>query len=201
MQQATDTEILTLLGKDLEKGGQLLFTRYYKPLVVFADSYIADSDTAEDLVQDVFYHFVKNETWHKIESRALSTYLFRSVRNACINHLTQQKIVVSETELLRFDAIEEIATTVDNELIDKLMDALESLPERAGLVVKKVVLESKKYKEVAEELSISVNTVKSLLSAGLGRLREQFPKEFLVLLLLAGGYLPAFSASPRTGRS
>ncbi|MDE7073640.1 MAG: sigma-70 family RNA polymerase sigma factor [Odoribacter sp.] len=199
MQQATDTEILALLGKDLDRGGRLLFNRYYKPLVVFADSYITDPDTAEDLVQDVFYHFVKNETWNKIEPRVLSTYLFRSVRNACINHLEQQKIVIPENELLRFDAIEEVAPTVDSELIDKLMDALDHLPERAGLVVRKVVLESKKYKEVAEELSISVNTVKSLLSAGLGRLREQFPKEFLVLLLLAGGYLPAFSAPSRTG--
>ncbi len=200
MQQTSDTEILAFLGKDLDRGGRLLFDRYYKPLVIFADSHLTDPDTAEEVVQDVFYKFVRNKTWNKIEPRVLSTYLFRSVRNACINHLEQQKIVIPENELLRFDAIEEVAPTVDSELIDKLMDALNHLPERAGLVVRKVVLESKKYKEAAEELDISVNTVKSLLSAGLKRLREQFPKEFLVLLLIAGGYIPAFRTSSRNGR-
>lgn len=184
MQQLAN-KILTLLEQDLDQGGQLLFSRYYKPLVVFADSYVTDPNISEDLVQDVFYHFIKNKTWRKIQSGVLSTYLFRSVRNACINYLTQQKIVISEMDILRFDAIEEIAPTVDNELIEKLMQALEQLPERSGLVVRKIVLESKKYKEVAEELQISVNTVKSLLTAGLKRLREWFPKEFLILLIMA----------------
>ena len=197
MQQTSDTEIMALLKEDLDRGGRLLFERYYKPLVVFADSCVTDPADAEELVQEVFYKFVRNKTWDKIKPRVLSTYLFRSVRNACINHLEQQKIVIPENELLRFDAIEEVAPTLDNELIDKLMDALDRLPERAGLVVRKIVLESKKYKETAEELDISVNTVKSLLAAGLKRLREQFPKEYLVLLFLADGRFPAFSSTSK----
>ncbi|MDE5610456.1 MAG: hypothetical protein K2I90_00360, partial [Odoribacter sp.] len=51
------------------------------------------------------------------------------------------------------------------------------------------------YKETAEELDISVNTVKSLLAAGLKRLREQFPKEYLVLLFLADSRFPAVPAT------
>lgn len=201
MQQTTDTEILALLREDLDRGGRLLFDRYYKPLVVFADSCVADPSNAEELVQDVFYKFVRNRTWDKIKPRVLSTYLFRSVRNACINHLEQQKIVIPENELLRFDAIEEVAPTLDNELIDKVMDALDHLPERASLVVRKIVLENKRYKEAAEELDISVNTVKSLLAAGLKRLREQFPKEYLVLFFLADGCSPAFPVtSSHTGQ-
>ncbi|MDE5610923.1 MAG: hypothetical protein K2I90_02770, partial [Odoribacter sp.] len=53
------------------------------------------------------------------------------------------------------------------------------------------------YKETAEELDISVNTVKSLLAAGLKRLREQFPKEYLVLLFIASGYSPAFPTTSK----
>lgn len=54
----------------------------------------------------------------------------------------------------------------------QLMADLEKLPRQEVLAVKTVILESKKYKEAAEELQISVNTLKTHLSRALGKLRK-----------------------------
>ena len=59
----TDAEILDALRKNINKGGELLFKRYYKPLVMFADTFLPGSDVAEDFVQDVFYRFIKDKTF------------------------------------------------------------------------------------------------------------------------------------------
>ena len=36
------SEILTAFTKNPDEGGKLLFERYYKPLVLFADSFLTD---------------------------------------------------------------------------------------------------------------------------------------------------------------
>lgn len=41
-----------------------------------------------------------------------------------------------------------------------------------------------KYKEIAEELNISVNTVKTHVTTGLNILRDEFPSSLLLLLLV-----------------
>ncbi|MFR3328626.1 MAG: RNA polymerase sigma factor [Odoribacter splanchnicus] len=184
MESLTDQFIINLLQENLEKGGSKLFERYYKPLIIFAKSYTNNIESAEDLVQDVFYQFIKNKSYLTLKSNSLSTYLFRAVKNTCLNRLNQNHITISDIEQIKYDAIDEIAPSIELELIEQLMNAVNQLPERTRLVVNAIVLQNKRYKEVAQELDISVNTVKSLLSAALHRLREQFPKEYLQLLFL-----------------
>ncbi|GAE84688.1 RNA polymerase sigma factor [Bacteroides reticulotermitis] len=50
--------------------------------------------------------------------------------------------------------------------------ALDELPEQERKALYRVVIENKRYKEAAEELHISVNTLKSYLSRALKRLRK-----------------------------
>ncbi len=58
------------------------------------------------------------------------------------------------------------------------------LPEKTRRVVNGVMLEEKMYKEVAEELGVSLNTVKTLLRLGIRELRELLKgKEGLFMLL------------------
>ena len=68
----TDAEILDALRKNINKGGELLFKRYYKPLVMFADTFLPGSDVAEDFVQDVFYRFIKDKTFLHMTPDALA---------------------------------------------------------------------------------------------------------------------------------
>ena len=166
----SDLEILTAFQKDMNEGGKLLFQRYYKPLVLFSGSMLDDCTFPEDIVQEVFYHFIKNNVYRQLSPEVLSTYLFRCVKNACLNKIRDQR-EFAQAELLRYDAVEEEAMTVSQELIEAIRKAIEELPQKTRMVVMAVVVEGKKYKETAEELGVSVNTVKTLLSGGLKQLR------------------------------
>ena len=138
-----DTEILALLQERKEAGMTALFERYYKPLVVFAGSYVRDVQEAEDLVQE---QMVK--LW--------------------------EKGVFAQEE----------AEWLDEEAVAAIRQALGMLPEKTRRVVNGVVLEEKMYKEVAEELGVSLNTVKTLLRLGIRELRELLKgKEGLFMLL------------------
>ena len=66
----------------------------------------------------------------------------------------------------------------------QLLAELKKLPEQEYNVLVKIVLEDKKYKEVAEELHISVNTVKTHLSRALKMLRRFNMTEILILFNL-----------------
>ena len=171
-----DLEILTAFQKDMNEGGKLLFQRYYKPLVLFSGSMLNDCTFPEDIVQEVFYH-------RQLSPEALSTYLFRCVKNACLNKIRDQR-EFAQAELLRYDAVEEEAMTVSLELIEAIRKAIEELPRKTRMVVMSVVVEGKKYKETAEELGVSVNTVKTLLSGGLKQLRQQFSDALLLFFIL-----------------
>ena len=64
-----------------------------------------------------------------------------------------------------------------------MREAVAGLPERTRLVVEGVALEEMSYKEVAERLGVSVNTVKTLLRLGMKELRERMKgkEDWLVL--------------------
>lgn len=184
MKEVKDSHILETLQKNRNAGGELLFKRYYKPLVSFANSIISDQIYAEDLVQEVFYHFIRGEVYLKIAPEVLATYLFRSVKNASMDRLNQKKIPVTPLDSLRFNIMEEEYQTIDPELILAIHQAIHTLPMRTRLVVEAVFIRGKKYKEVAEELNITVNTVKTLLASGLKQLRALFSETLLLFFFL-----------------
>ncbi len=75
----------------------------------------------------------------------------------------------------------------EEELLQKrnqLLAELKKLPEQEYNVLVKIILEDKKYKEVAEELHISINTVKTHLSRALKMLRRFNMTEILILFNL-----------------
>ena len=67
----------------------------------------------------------------------------------------------------------EVAADIDEERMEVVMREVDRLPERTRQVVECVMLRGRKYKETAEELNISINTVKFLLKEGTKRLRER----------------------------
>ncbi len=179
----TDVEILNAFREDIDKGGKLLFQRYYKPLVLFSGSLLEDYTFPEDIVQDIFFHFIRTKAYRKIIPASLSTYLFRSVRNACFNKIQREKEYL-HCNLLAYDSIEEEASTISPEIIVSIQQAIDKLPEKTRAVILSIIVDGKTYKETAENLNISVNTVKTLLSNGLKSLRKQFPDPSILFFML-----------------
>lgn len=179
-----DQKIIATFKRNDEQGLQLLFDRFYRPLCVYALKFIDDMQVAEDLVQDVFVRFWEEKKYRSVQG-SLKNYLFVSIRNRSINYLTSKKVVNTDyIETLKkeftFHQFEEDEL---EEKKKKLNQEIAKLPPQSQKVLKMIVFERKKYKEVAEELDVSINTVKTHFSRALKHLRGVM--DVIIILMLA----------------
>ncbi len=177
-----DKLILELFRTNPQAAFRLLFDTYYMSLCLYAVQLTDSFIMAEDIVQDFFISFWEKKTYQNIAVK-LRSYLFYSIRNNSYLLLKRNNLIsmeeIFDTEI---DVTESISD--EEELLEKerkIMEDLEKLPKQELSVVQAVILENKKYKEAAEELHISVNTLKTHLSRALKRLRKSNSSIYLLL--------------------
>lgn len=172
MVSLTDEHIVQKLSWDKTEGIRLLFARFYDALVLYADQYLKDMYKAEDVVQEFFVRLWEDDYLQRVPEKGLAPYLFTSVRNACLTSRNKKDVLRHSEDLTEVDIPVE-AFTVNDERINLILQEIEKLPERSKQVIKCVMLEGLRYKETAEEMQISVNTVKFLLKEATRRLRSR----------------------------
>ncbi|MCQ4874454.1 MULTISPECIES: RNA polymerase sigma factor [Odoribacteraceae] len=183
-------DVLMGLKRREESALAILFDMYYEKLYLFAEKYIYDSDKAHDIVQDVFLRI-----WETAERLVLKSsiqhYLFASVRNGCLNYLkslqiedrNNRKYVEAYIESQNVDMVE------DEELLVKIRQVLDELPDKCREVCLLRFVEGYKYSEIAASLAMNENTVKAQLHRGMERLRQAFSGYDYVVVLCALGRL------------
>ena len=163
-----EDDMLEAVSKGDEAAFHRLFDIWYKPMCVYAMNYM-------DIVQNILARF-----WIKYSKEnftgSLKSYLFAAVQYDCIRLLRRQKRRVNEEQWTPGSEWAEIPEDFMGEVYDEeayrhLMEEIDKLPEQARRIFVAVVLEDKKYKDVAAMLGVSVNTVKTQLSRSLRRLR------------------------------
>jgi RNA polymerase sigma-70 factor (ECF subfamily) len=170
-----------------EKSFEQLFRQQYSKLCGYARKYIDDPDQSEEVVQDVFVNL-----WQKRKSiditSTIESYLFRAVRNTCLNTLKHFKI--------REKHQEGIAATYDNagnqpenrileiELLNQIEDLISALPPERQRIFKMSRLDGMKYREIADELGISVKTVEAQMGKALKYLRKHL-SDYLPVVIFA----------------
>lgn len=149
----------------------LLFKSHYKSLFTSSMLLVKDVKIAEDVVQDVFLKVwsKKHELKHIVN---ISAYLYISVKNASLDQLRKIKYAddISEIEM-RDNALDPFHTVRIKELSKQLTAAAETLPIQCKIIFEMVYIEGKKYQEVADELGLSINTIKTQLKRALDKLR------------------------------
>ena len=156
-----------------------IYRKYVPAMQAFASKFI-DRATGEDLVQDVFMQiWVGRETSPINES--LQAYLFRAVRNRCINHLehlkikaryeVQEMIELQIREAGFFQSPEQLF--IRKEQLERIRQEIEKLPEKSREVFKMAYEDGKKAAEIAEELRLSVRTVETQIYHALKTLRKR----------------------------
>ncbi|MEW4923872.1 RNA polymerase sigma-70 factor [Algibacter sp. 2305UL17-15] len=163
---------MNLILEEISKQNRVVFKKFfenhYKDLVIYANSYLFDKDASEDIVQEVFIYIWENADKLKIKS-SLKGYLFTMVRNRCYNFLKSIKIT-DRYEFLDFNInlitehVFDSTSEEDKKIVyHQILKIVDTLPDRMQQVVKLKFLHNYKYKEIAQELGISVNTVKTQL--------------------------------------
>lgn len=168
-----DNEIIKRIRQGDVRQFESLFRSSYVSLVRYAQSFVRDHDSAEEIVQDLFFKLWNERDSIKIET-SLNGYLFRAVHNRCLHLLEHRKVIEKherETISGQKGSIENVTEQVQyNELQSAVVKILERLPERCGRIFCMNRFEGLKYNEIAEKLAISVKTVE----ADIGKALKEF---------------------------
>ncbi|MCC9064762.1 RNA polymerase sigma-70 factor [Flavobacterium piscisymbiosum] len=162
-----------------------VFNHFYKGLVVYANNFLFDQQTSEDVVQEVFISLWENAKNIEIKT-SLKAYLYAMVRNKCLNYLKSIKItddlnlIDLNSVLTLEDDLDIISEEEKNIVYVQILKVIETFPESMKQIFKLKFIENYKYNEIADELDISVNTVKTQLKRARIRINEAIP---LLLLL------------------
>jgi RNA polymerase sigma-70 factor, ECF subfamily len=189
MNQPEEKDLFERIKKGDEKAFEKLFHKYYGHLCLFATKIINDDDSAEEIVQELFVKLWEKREQISIET-SLKNYLFRSVKNLCLNFIQHNKtkiqhaqIVLSEVESNFSD--DDVYPEID--LAFKIEESINSLPEKRKEIFRLSRQEGLKYHEIAEKLNISIKTVETQMSLAIKTLRDKFKKYntfFYTFLLL-----------------
>ena len=175
--RVSDQEICELLKERKIGGMELLFKEYYKPLVVWAATFLHDTQRSEDVVQDFFVKLWEKSFVDKLQPDTLKSYLFTSVRNLALNQLDRIDPLRRACDVARYESPWEEYDSFEDEVFRRVETEIGKLPPRTQEIIRSVYLKGMKYKEVADELGISVSTVNSLLVKALKKLRQTTEKE------------------------
>jgi RNA polymerase sigma-70 factor (ECF subfamily) len=152
-----------------------IYIAYFRPLCRFAATYVLSPQSAENIVQNVFVFLWENHNTLQIHT-SISSYLYTLVKNKCIDHLRHQKTAQEyrSEQALKLSALEQLDTgLISGEDIEKtVQQAIDKLPSRCREIFILNRVEGKKYREIAEILDISVNTVENQMGIALKKLRK-----------------------------
>ncbi|WP_293954298.1 MULTISPECIES: RNA polymerase sigma factor [unclassified Sphingobacterium] len=164
----------------------LIFKSYWDPLLIYLSKLVKDQTDAEDLLQNIFVNL-----WNKTQSSEIQdihSWLYGAARkSALFYHRTQgnqKKLIASILEYIDVTGF----SLSDQQQGKELQQIIDGEIERLPAKMKEVFLLSRQeqlsYKEIAERLDISDQTVKKQISNALNILRNNLKKQGLYSLLL-----------------
>lgn len=174
--QINDKSISLFLKERNPRGLELLFKYYYRPLVLWADTFLNDIPASEDLVQDFFLSFWEKRSYERITSSNIRGYIFAAVKNQALKVLEKRDPLRGASTLLHLTLEEYGPDDITEEMLQTIEAEIEKLPPRMKEVLKAVYIEGLSYQSTADKLNIAISTVKTLLVNALKRLREVFSR-------------------------
>jgi len=179
-------QIIRQIKKGRQGAFNEVFNHFFHPLSAFAFKYVKDVAVVEDLLQEVFICF-----WEKRQDfdhpAALKSYLYTSVRNRCLNHIKHLAVEKKHEPALLYELESQQHVSrhvIEEETYRLLLTEIRQLPE-ASQEIMILALNGLKNPEIAEELGISVNTVKTQKKIAYAKLKDKLgPRMGIILLLI-----------------
>ncbi len=179
-----------LIWKNMREGNvgslKALHDRYFIQLRCLAGKFVGDKQVAEELVSDCFLKLWMHRENILIE-KSVKGYLFYMLRNRILDYLRKSKksIIVDSAPLpdLPDDEI-----TNEQDFYAELYRVIQRLPGQRRKILELAAFESMTYKEIAQKMNISVNTVKTQMGRAYQFMKEELdPKSFFFFICIAPG--------------
>ena len=158
----------------------------YSPILLNKAYYLlSNKEDAEDIVQEVFIAFwEKHKQFDDLVS--LKVFLYRSVRNRCLNELRHnQKYQFAELDSVReLDSAEYMEEMIIKEEVASLVrQKIANLSPQMQRIIR-LSLQGKTNQEIADELQLSINTIKTHKLKAYAQLRDCLKEILLICLMI-----------------
>lgn len=178
--------LIPLLLSGDERTFESVYKHFLKPLHVYAITMLKDEEAAKGTVQNIFLKLWERRSTLNL-SGSLQAYLYGAVYHECLNHIRHQKVKLNHQDHLVYTMknTEEHGNGMElTDLKEKLQQALNSLPEKCRAVFQLSRFEELKYREIADQLGISVKTVEAQMGKALKILRHELIDYLPVIIWL-----------------
>ena len=182
-----------ILFEDIRCGNlsafEALFRQYYPSMCVIAGKLVANREVAEDIVQDVFLSFWKMDRGGFPNVKTIKTFLYNSVQHRCLNYLRDLEIRDRNYKNLNKEELDEdyfLCQQIRADVVAELFDAIDELPDRCKEIFKRSYVDGQEERKIAEELNISLNTIKTQKQRAKSYLRGRLGD----LFVYAGMFFP-----------
>ncbi|WP_215224899.1 RNA polymerase sigma factor [Echinicola shivajiensis] len=174
MEQPNKQILLQFIQGDPNAADQIY--RFYRtPVIRYGMAIIKDAEEAENIYHEVFVKIMKRS--YKINpDMNFNAYIFTAIKNEIFDYFKK----VKKNNELKEQYWNNIFQEDQQEIIEKetkfnkLEELIGDLSPKRKLVLEKNIYEEKSYQEIADELSISKNTVKNQLIKAKALLRQSF---------------------------
>ena len=166
-----------------KKDFEIIYLKYYKVLLIFSNRIIGDSDSAEDIIQDVFTDLWSSRGSLDL-SKSIKPYLYKITYNRSLDFLklSENKNLSISNNSIALDKIMHSTLTSHDELnlidIEKeIKECINKLPERRREVFLLSRHDNLKNREIAEKLNINIKTVEKHITTALQSLNSHLHKK------------------------
>lgn len=184
----SDYDLVVLLKRGDLKSYEALFHRYYNLFLAFAQGFVRDRQTAEDIVQEVFMKLWLHRE-RLDEGRSLYNLLFTMTKHRIYDHFRRKfNLETLRRPLLEYDAASDEQEGPEagldaEQLRQTISQTVAAMPPQRQVIFALSRQENLSRQEIAERLGLSVRTVDKHLELALREIRLHL-KEFQWLLLL-----------------
>jgi RNA polymerase sigma-70 factor (ECF subfamily) len=177
MQPYQSTDYVQAFRKGESSGFEYFFNALYNAVYFFAFSYVKDKLIAEDIVSISFIRLWNKRTIFENEA-GIRGYLYKSVYNASIRHIqqTQSRNLHNNSYANQMGTVQEtyIDSIIRTETINLLHKAISHLPPQCRNVFTKLFIEGKSVAETAQEMNLTISTIKNQKARGIKLLKPKF---------------------------
>ena len=167
-----DKVLMIAIGNNDYISYNQLFNQYYGRLCQYVYGLLMDREDAEDVVQELFLTLWKNRQRIEIHDN-VSGYLYRMAKHLALNCMRSkvQTGSLPENQELLLLSYEDTRLETEEFRI-ALYDCIDHLPDRSREVLLLHRVKGLKQKEIADQLSISVKTIKNQIWMSLQKLKK-----------------------------
>lgn len=183
-EQKSECDLVKSFVRGDESAFKCLFEDFYPSLCLYAGHYLKNKEEAADIVQESFIKLLNKCTSFQ-DLAGIKSFLYIVIRNSCLNTLRNKYSHLPITdEYLSIDNERTDYLIMEEETYRILNQAIKKLPPQMNLVIS-YSIEGLKNAEIAEKMSLSVNTVNTYKKEAYKKLKVILKDHYYILILIS----------------